>query len=302
MAVLAFDVGGHNVRGAVVASDGKILFEERVPTPAGRQPIAVLDEVKKVSGVLLKRAEVAGTKVAWAGLGFPGFLHHPEGIILKSPNLPGWERFPIRSELAKRFSIPFQMENDANCAALGESWLGGAVGFRNSVLLTLGTGVGGGVIIDGKLLKGAHGGAGELGHIVIEPDGPPCGCGGNGCLEILISGDSLKRQTGRSGKELEDFAKAGDRSSLEAWEKMGRYLGIALSSYCQIFDTEIVVLGGRISRALSYFGPALGRELEKRLQFHPTRNVKVAQALLGDNAGLLGAARLALEESAPLED
>ncbi len=292
---LAVDLGGHNIRAAVVDREGTILLRRQVPTAKGRKLSDVVRQLAELTGDLAASLPKKKGTVCGVGMGVPGFMDHDRGFLYSSPNFPAWTKLNLGEILRGKVSLPLLTENDANCAAIGEWWKGAARGTQTAVCFTLGTGVGGGVIVGGELLKGSHGLAGELGHIVVDPKGPVCGCGSRGCLEAMASGTALERESGLSGEELGRRAQRGNRKALAAFEKAGRSLGIAFASYCQIFDPDILVLGGKISKAFSLLEAAIRAEMKERLKGHPARAVKVVPAQCGDDAGLLGAAYLAFE-------
>jgi glucokinase len=291
---IGIDLGGHHVSGALVDERGRIVKRESLKTADGRKRTAVLEQIVRICSELSQSPRARRSTPKALGIGVPGFLNHDTGVVLASPNFPGWENYPIARALGRRIPYRVYLENDANCAALGEQWRGAGHGHRNVVCLTLGTGVGGGVIVDGNLLRGGRGAGAEVGHIVVDPRGPLCGCGGHGCLESLASGTALKRKTGRSGEELALRARRREPAALKAFREMGRYLGMGLASLCFLFDPDVIILGGKLSLAFRFFGPSLRKEMRQRLAKHPSKAVFIRPALCGDDAGLLGAARVAL--------
>ncbi|MFH1016874.1 MAG: ROK family protein [Pseudomonadota bacterium] len=292
---IGIDLGGHHVSGALVTDRGKVMAREALKTSAGRGRARVLEQIARIC------SELSGVRVGRnrhpkaVGIGVPGFLNHAAGTVISSPNFPGWENYAIVKALKRRIPYRVVLENDANCAARGEQWLGAGKGHGNIVLLTLGTGVGGGLIADGRLLRGSRGAGGEVGHIVIDPSGPLCGCGGCGCLESFVSGTALKRDTGFSGEDLHRKAQNGEKHALKAFGEMGRHLGMGLASLSFLFDPDVFILGGKLSAALPLFGPAMRMEMDSRLRKHPAKKVPVRRARCGNDAGMLGAARMAME-------
>jgi glucokinase len=230
-----------------------------------------------------------------AGVGAPGPLR--EGRLLTPPNLPGWHGFPLREEWSRRLGVKVALERDSNAALLGEVWRGRARGEREVLLLTLGTGVGGAVLTRGELLRGRDGMAGELGHILVEPEGPACGSGHRGCLEALISGPSIGRQAGMPPEEVFARARGGDPQARSQVERMARYLGMALASLVHIFNPALILLGGGLSREAPLFLPLAEEEMKNRVFPSLSRELKIAPAGLGEEAGLYGAGLLALEEA-----
>lgn len=295
-AAIGIDLGGHNLRAGLFDQEGTMISHRQVKTAEGRKVDDVLDQIVAICGSIRKDGAASHYDIVGVGVGVPGFLNGAHGYLYSSPNFPTWKTLHLGKLMQDRLSLPHVLENDANCAALGEWWKGAAGQCRNALCFTLGTGVGGGAVVNGSLLRGTHGAAGELGHIVVHPGGTTCGCGGEGCLETEASGGHLQKNTGLTAKELGEKAQAGDTAALEAFSEVGRYLGIAFSSCCQIFDPEVIVIGGRVSRAFEFFEPSLRAEMATRLGRHPSRSVRVLPAECGDNAGLLGAAYLAFQE------
>ena len=244
----------------------------------------------------------------------PATISVERGLIFKSPNLPSLNNYQIVAALENELGIKAIIENDANAAAIGENWLGASKGYKNSICVTLGTGVGGGIIIDGKILRGVDGTAGEIGHICVEPFGVPCGCGSRGCVEQYASATAivhlakeLKKQFPQS--ELNRFEnmtahnvyQAGmrnDELALEVFRQMGFYLGVALSDLINVLNPEAIVIGGGASAGWKLFLPHLKKTIEQKSYREPARRAQILFASLGDDAGIIGAARCAFEMSA----
>lgn len=315
--ILAVDLGGTNVRVAAVTPQGNILDKLSFPTEAlqGRERV-VENILLRIQG-FLQRFPKGKFEVTGGGFGIPGAIALDLGIISQSPNLPGWENFDIRSRLQKGLHMPIFIENDANAFALGEGWLGAARGVKEFCCLTLGTGVGGGIVLNGDIWHGTEGKAGEIGHMVIDVDGPPCQCGNRGCLETFASGRAIRRMAieaikvnektdlvERCGGEIEaitsktiyESASNGDRLSRKVFQRMGMYLGAGLANLVNLLNVELIVIGGRVSEAWNFFiEPARG-ELEKRTLGSMGKGVRVEKAKCGDDAGILGAAYLVKRE------
>ncbi len=247
------------------------------------------------------------------GLGAPGMVDTENGIVRYPPNLPGWDEVPLASILSQKVGLPVYVGNDANLYALGEWRWGAGKGLKNLVVLTLGTGVGGGIIIDGKLLKGANFAAGEVGHVTIEMNGPFCRCGNRGCVESFLGRGyfisfalrqiekwadmtSLSPTPELTPAEIYEAAKQGDKLSLFLWREYGRILGVAIVNYAHLIDPEVVIIGGGISNAWEFFIPSTMAEIKSRLMSFPGRKLSVKKGELGDEAGLYGAAYLAASE------
>jgi glucokinase len=308
--VLGFDLGGTNLRLSAVTAEGKIIFRTKRNTPKSDQ----IDEILKVLiecvneslNFLNNRFEIEIVAAA-----VPATVNTKDGIILKAPNIPCLDGFRFVKVLSEMLKLNVILENDANAAAWGENWLGAAKGFENSICVTLGTGVGGGIIIDGKILRGVDGTAGEIGHICVEPTGAPCGCGSNGCVEqyasakaiVRLSGElsrefpdsNLKRKFDISAQEIYEAGKRGDELALEIFRQQGFYLGIALANLINILNPEVIVIGGGASAGWDLFLPSLRAEINKRAYREPAERAKIVRAECGDDAGILGVARLAFQ-------
>jgi len=293
--MLGVDVGGTKVAAAAV--------EGGQPRHAVEHP-TVLDS----SDALLDGIESAVREVIAAagepeaiGVGVPSQVEFATGTVLASVNIP-LAGVPLREELGRRFGVPVYVDNDASCAGLAEA---DAIGATELVMLTLGTGVGGGIVTGGRIFRGAHGLGGELGHVVVEADGPECpgdGCPNHGCLEALCSGTALERDAGRKGREVVEAARAGDAEAQAHLDRLGRYLGIGISNMVNVFQPEVVVIGGGLSAAADLFLETAVAEAGSRAL--PTlwerASVQVAQA--GNAAGVIGAGLLALQEHSRARD
>lgn len=285
---IGVDLGGHHLRAAVINGRGEILSQKQINTDQSRELDAVLAQMGSLCAEL--EAKYASEKVLGVGVGIPGFMDHTTGLLTSSPNFPQWGNVNLHEAMKKKFTLPCVTENDANLAGLGEYWMGAAKGAKMLVALTLGTGVGGAVVQEGRVLKGSRGLAGELGHMVIDPRGPVCGCGGRGCLETLASGGSVERLTGSSAKDVYERARGGDQTSIEVFENLGRNLGMGLSSLAQIFDPDLFVLGGQVGLAWEMFYPSLLQEFSERMSRHPAQTTPIVAAVCGNDAGILGGA------------
>ena len=307
--VLAADVGGTNVRVAVVSADGQILKREESDTPNKGTAEEIGNVISELANKLFPEETGSGT-VQKFGLAMPAIIDYSSGTVLRSPNLPNLDGFDMARYVADRTGLEVIMENDATAATLGEQWLGAAKGVANVVCLTLGTGVGGGLIINGQVIHGADGTAGEVGHMCLEPGGPPCGCGSQGCLEQFASATAIVRQakeklsTGVASSLLElpmftsldvfHASEHGDQLSIEVFESVGYYLGIALAGLVNLLNPEVIVITGGASAGWDAFiGPTL-EEVRKRAFQQPAERVKIVRGQLGDDAGILGAAKTAI--------
>jgi glucokinase len=293
--MLGVDVGGTKVAAASI--------EGGQPHHAVEHP-TVLDSTQEllegIESAVREVTAVAGEPEA-IGIGVPSQVEFATGTVVASVNIP-LAGVPLREELGRRFGAPVYVDNDASCAALAEA---DAIGATELVMLTLGTGVGGGIVTGGRIFRGAHGLGGELGHVVVEAEGPECpggGCPNRGCLEALCSGTALERAAGRPGREIVEAARDGDAEAQAHLDQLGRYLGIGISSMVNVFQPEVVAIGGGLSAAADLFLETAMAEAGSRAL--PTlwerANVQVAQA--GTAAGVIGAGLLALQEHSRARD
>ncbi|HBA26287.1 MAG TPA: ROK family protein [Nitrospinae bacterium] len=296
--VIGLDLGGTNIRAAAITKEGNILHRVKIPTgvPLGRERVIanilkVIDEIKK---------ELKGIKLSVVGMGIPGIIFFNKGIVAQSPNFPDWIDFNLRERLNKDLDVPFYIDNDANLAAAGEGWLGAGKEFNSFCMLTLGTGVGGGIVLNKNIWRGEYGMAGELGHITIYPDGHPCNCGNRGCLEQYVSANGIVRMAEEKSQitanDIYQLAKKGNKDALEIFQKMGRILGIGIADLVNILNIELFVLGGGVADSWNYFIPSTMDEVRKRTYHITGEGVKVVKAELGDDAGIFGAAYMAMNE------
>jgi len=307
-------MGGTNVRCAAVSSEGEVLLLRRGPARAKSAASIVAANIVAQVRALEDDARSCGMGSPRAiGVAVPGPLNVYTGTVMAAPHVASWRAFPLRRRLEAALGRPVVVENDANAWALGEFWRGAARDHRNVVLLTLGTGVGGGLIVDGRLVHGRSGMAGELGHMVVEPDGLPCDCGACGCLESYASASGIERMIARrlgSGKRfpmryLDDegnfsvrgltrAARAGDRVAIAAFETSGRYLGIAIASFINIFNPDLIVIGGGVAGALRFMRRAMAAEVRERAFAAMTAQARIVPAALGHIGGVVGAAYAAV--------
>jgi glucokinase len=304
---IGVDLGGTNLRAAAVNANGEVLARVSVPANYDAGPLKVVNEI--VAAIRKVRDHLDNGELRGVGIGVPGFIDIERGVVIGSSNLPGFNDFPVRDEIQQHLGIPIILENDANAAALGEKWIGAGQNVKHLILLTLGTGIGGGVIADGKILHGSHGMAGEFGHMTVFPDGNPCGCGNNGCLEKHASATAIAAM-GRMmhfGHEIntaEDvyvLALAGNARALQVFDSVGRALGIALASLINAFNFPLYLLSGGPLPAWDFFAPSLFAEVRKRSFTFARTGTRIEKAQLGADAGLLGAAYLPLQQILALE-
>jgi glucokinase len=301
--VLAVDIGGTKLAAGLVEPAGRVTTWSQVPTPAGIDAEQLWRTLEALLTKVMDSAGVSADELAGCGCGCGGPMEWPSGVV--SPlNIPAWRAFPLRSRLAERLpGIPVRVHNDAICLVAGEHWRGAGRGRDNVLGMVVSTGVGGGLVLDGRLIAGASGNAGHIGHVVVDPDtGPVCACGGRGCLEAIARGPGLvawaqtegwrPEQTDATAKELADDGALGHPVAVAAMRRAGRALGIAIASAAALCDLEVVSVGGGLSQA----GPLLFDPLEEALRAHArlpfTKDVTVVPAALGQSAGLVGAAAL----------
>jgi len=294
---IGLDLGGTNLRAAVISREGKMLEKIAVETNPMLGRESMLGEmVAAINGLRSSR----GTKdLAGIGLGVPGFIVLKEGVIRNSNNLACLEDFPFRDEMERRLGTKFILENDANAAALGEKWIGAGRDVDDLVLFTLGTGIGGGIISGGKVLHGFVGMAGEIGHLTVVPNGIPCGCGNQGCVEKHASATAitsmariLRLGENLSAEEVYELGVKGDERALRVFRSMGEALGIALATVVNTFNFPLYLLSGGVLGAWDLFAPAMLEEARRRSFTFRSTNTRVEKAILGNEAGLFGAAYL----------
>ncbi|HUB77725.1 MAG TPA: ROK family protein [Bryobacteraceae bacterium] len=300
---IGIDLGGTNLRAAAIGRDGKMIDKVAMATDFVHGREAVLNDITSAIGKL--RDKYGAGDLKGIGVGVPGFIRMKEGYLTNSPNLPYFENFPVRDELSKRANAPVVLENDANAAAMGEKWIGAGKEHDDLVLLTLGTGIGGGIISGGHILRGFVGMAGELGHITVVPNGNPCACGNRGCLEksasataIVAMAHMLHLGENLSSKDVADLAKlegeTGDKAR-SIFRTMGEALGIALATLVNTFNFPLYLLSGGPLPSWDLFAPEMFRVVEQRSYTYRATKPAIEKATLGNEAGLYGAAYLPWE-------
>jgi glucokinase len=311
MAVLAIDIGGTKLAAGVVDSEGRILARGEVPTLAKEGLEPVLGRIVGLGRDLLSRPEVSGVRVHRIGVGCAGPVDLKAGVVFNPPNLPGWVRVPLSDRLRQALGLPTVLENDANAAGLGEFRYGAGRGAQSIVYMTVSTGIGGGIILDGKIWHGLKDAAGEIGHMTVCPDGPLCGCGNRGCLEAMSSGTSIARRAremlaaGRQSElnqvasptssDVVRLAQKGDPVASEIWDQAVRYLGIGVAAVITILAPERVIIGGGVTRAGDFLFEPLREHVRQRVKLVPVESVPILPATLGPDVGILGAAAVALD-------
>ena len=286
--LIGVDLGGTAIKLGRFTFEGELLAELEVPTPQPPMPGAVVITIVEA----VQQLDPAGLAPC-VGVGLPGPMDAAGRVARVCINLPGWEQIPLAEWLEPQLNRCVTLANDGNCAVVGEAWHGAARGCSDVLLLTLGTGVGGGVLLGGTLLTGHGGAAAEPGLICIDPEGPPCNSGNRGSLEQFCSIAALGRLSPHSPQELSALAEAGDAEALAVWQHYGRRLGVGLSSLIYVLTPELVLIGGGLSAASEHFLPAALAEVEQRVQQESRQGLQIRRCALGNGAGRLGAARLA---------
>jgi len=297
---IGVDLGGTNLRAAAIDGQGKLLDKISGSTElrAGRD--AVIDDM--VQSIETLRARLGEHNLRGVGIGLPGFILMDKGIIVGSNNMPEFENYPVRDEIEKRLGAKVILENDANAAALGEQWMGAGRGVDDMVLLTLGTGIGGGIIVGGRVLHGQLGMAGELGHLTVVPNGNPCGCGNRGCVEKHASATAIVAMAKLIGlghdkaqitsEDVYNLAVEGNERAIAIFKSMGEALGVALANLINTFNFPLYLLSGGPLPAWNFFAPAMLAEVERRSFTYRHSPTRIEKATLGNEAGLYGAAYL----------
>ena len=309
MNAIGVDVGGTKIAAGIVTTAGEILDEVRYPTPHSSEKL-----VETIAGAVSEVRD--GSEVGGACLAVPGLILAQENKVVFSPNLRAVEGIPLKDELEPRIGLPLTVENDGNAAAWGEFRFGVGSEADHLVFVTLGTGIGGGIITHGLLMRGAQGSGGELGHVTVQATGPRCACGNRGCLEALASGTAIGRRArevaieypdsalGRLaarrqvlGEDVTELAREGDKVALSVLEEAGTWLGVGLAGFVNVFNPEVVAVGGGVMEAGELILEAARREVHLRAR-PPSRDlVEVKVATLGAKSGVLGAAALARDAS-----
>jgi glucokinase len=277
--VVAIDIGGTKVAAGIVHADGHIRARHVVPTPEGTDADGLFDAIAIAAETLPGVGQVDAVGV---GCGGP---MQGDGVAVSPLNIPAWRDFPLKARLSERFELPVHIDNDAKALARAEGWLGAAAGVRDYVAMVVSTGVGGGIVLDGRLLQGDDGNAGHVGHVIVEPDGARCGCGAHGCVEAEASGTAIERITGRPPADAPPELRA----------RTGRLVGRAIASVANLLDLQLAVVSGSV--ALGYgdaFFAAAQAEIDERCRLDFSRGTRVVPGALHDDGPLIGAAAVAL--------
>jgi glucokinase len=314
--IIGVDLGGTNVKSALITREREVLSKDVRPTKAEEGLETVLDVIEASVRDLLQAQDLNFDSILAMGMGAPGPMDWQTGVVYSPPNLPGWENVPLAKEMNTRLGLPVYVDNDANVACYGEYWMGAGQGTNNMAVLTLGTGVGGGVVVFGKLLRGIDGTAAELGHLKVQRDGRPCGCGSKGCLESYASVSGMVQtalelleassapsllselcegDTSRiTGRMISKAADEGDVLAKKVFEETATWLGLGIASIVHYQNPEKVVLcGGMIAAGDLLFEPVRRVVLENTFEV-PGKRCQIVPAGLGADAGVIGAAGCAL--------
>ena len=312
--LIGVDMGGTNIRMGIVTPEGRVLKKTQYSIDISKKGLELIEELVSNLKNLIKKELKESNKLIGIGMGVAGAVDMKRGIVKESPNIKDLKGFTLRDFLKKRISYPIAIENDANAFTLGEGWVGAAKGCKHFCGITLGTGVGGGIVVAGKILHGTEGMGGEVGHIVINPEGPLCGCGGRGCLEVYASGTGIRRMAleaiGKgtlkwsggdpqqvTSENIFEAAQSGDITAKKIFNEMGKYLGLGLVNLIHLFNPEKIVIGGKVSRAWDYFIGSVMETIQERSMKGLRERLQIIKADCGDDAGMLGAAYSALKRA-----
>ncbi|MEX0683039.1 MAG: ROK family protein [Dehalococcoidia bacterium] len=304
----AIDLGGTNVRAIVADLDGNVHGDDKRRSRANQGLDVTIETLLEALAEACGKAGTAAESLNSLGICTPGWVDSENGIVPAAPQLVGWRDVPIVELLEERLGLPVRLENDANAAALGENTYGAGRGTNHMLYITVSTGIGAGIIVDGKLYGGAKGSAGEIGHTIVDPNGPKCGCGNHGCLEAISSGTAIsrrgeeaiaegrsealaaiKQREGRlSARFVAEAAEAGDETSRAIFDDAGRYLGIALANAVNLLSPEAIVLGGGVMSSQALFMPRAEATMREFALDEPLKYVRLATSELKDLAGPLG--------------
>lgn len=308
---IGVDVGGTNVKIALVDKEGNIVYSNSIPTRAEMGYEYTVSSIKQAVSDLMKETKTTKDVIEGIGFGFPGQIDCTNGIVRLLPNIPGWVNVPIAKIMQDEFQIPTKVDNDVRCAALGELNYGAGKGCQNLICITIGTGIGSGLIVNGKIVRGADNAAGEIGHIKLSMDDAPiCGCGDTGCLEAYASGPAIVAlaedyiKGGKSTKYRElanpditpyvvaEAAKQGDAVAKRIFEIIGKYIGIGMASVVNLLNPEKIIVGGGVAGAGDILLKPIEKTLKERAMPISGGSVEIVPAQLGNTAGVIGASLL----------
>ena len=286
--VIGIDLGGTAIKLGRFTRDGNCLQSISVATPQPSTPSAVVEAIVNTIPLIDPQGH---SKVI--GIGTPGPVDATGRIAVVAINLTNWHNVPLADLIEAKLNLPTFLANDANCAGLGEYWLGAGKQFQNLILITLGTGVGGAIILEGKLFTGHRGAAGELGLITLNPNGHKCNSGNQGSLEQYVSVSAIRRRTGLEPADLGALASSGDLKALTFWQEYGKDLGAGLASLIYVLTPEAIAIGGGVCASFEFFLPSMQAEIERRVLPSSRHGLQILRAQLGNQAGMVGAAKLA---------
>lgn len=311
---IGIDVGGTNVKIALVDKSGKIIYSNSVPTYAKMGYEYTVNNIKQAIKDLMKETNTTAKDIDGIGFDFPGQVDYKTGVVKLAPNIPGWVNVPIAQMIEEEFHIPTRIDNDVRCAALGEMKFGAGQGCKNFVCITVGTGIGSGLVVNGQLVRGASNAAGEIGHIKLQmKDGLICGCGDTGCLEAYASGPSIvamaqdyikggkstkfREMAAAEGGEITPYmvakaAEAGDPVAKRIFAIVGEYIGIGLTSVINLLNPEKVIIGGGVAEAGDLLLDPIRKTIKERAMVVAGSAVEIVPAQLGNSAGVIGASML----------
>jgi glucokinase len=316
--VLAIDLGGTKIMTALISHQGQVVAKEYHPTLAGEGPQSVINRILSAIGHLLKVSNIDLSQLHSISIAAAGAIDVDRGLVTSSPNLPGWHNVPLRDMLNQKYKVKTFLINDANAGALGEHHFGAGRGVNNLVYLTVSTGIGGGIIINGRLYSGPSGSAGEIGHMTIDVNGPRCSCGNIGCLEVLASGTAIASEAIRrisqggesslsqmAGGKIENItaelvgvaAWGGDGLAAEVISKVAAYLGVGMVNLVNIFNPEMIIVGGGVAKIGELLLEPARQVVRERAFKLPAGAVRIVSAQLGEDAGVFGAAVFARSQS-----
>jgi glucokinase len=307
--VIGVDLGGTNTKVALIGKGRDIIKRIRFATKAYKTKDRLVNAIVDAAGAVIKAQGLKPLQIQGIGIGVPGLVDSKRGIVHCLTNISGWENVNLKKIIKGKTGIHTQVDNDVNLMALAESRFGAAKGAKNVFCVTLGTGVGGGIVIDGRIYRGATQSAGEIGHVQLDPSGPKCNCGRRGCLEAYIGNSYvIKRATERLKKDqasilkgritpelITEAAKEGDRFAIQIWKEVAEYLSTGLIFVVNVLNPQVIVIGGGMAAAGKFLFEPLIRKVRKDAMSVPAQKVRIVKARLGNDAGIIGAAELVRE-------
>ena len=315
--VLAIDLGGTKIIAAIISNEGQVMAREYCLTLADEGPQPVIKRILSAIDHILRQINIDLSQLYGINIAAAGAIDFDKGLVTSSPHLPGWHDIPLRDIVREKHKVNTFLINDANAAALGEHHFGAGQGVNNLIYLTLSTGIGGGIIINGRLYSGASGSAGEIGHMTIDANGPRCDCGNTGCLEALVSGTAIAKEAIRRisqgersslteivGGKIENItaekvsiaAQGGDSLASEVILRAATYLGVGIANLVNIFNPEMIIIGGGMAKMGDLLLNPAKQVVRERAYQLPAQAVQIVPAQLGDDAGVLGAAVFAFQQ------